>query len=419
MDRTVQIRPLDPLIIRDGRSFDMMSGVRAHSLNAVTPSVLAGTLRTLLGKLAPKPQTVAVDIQKLIRKTDISGPLYMRGEKLFFPLPRDINISEITDDEHKQGQVHISARRPCKPSKAEGSGTEGFLGTGQVSLHDSRLWPVSISDREADPLPLHKLPAYISAEWMTHWLCDDTSGEWDKALVDWCEERYHVNGCAHFMAPFGKEIRTHTEMNDDTSVARHQHLFSSEALVFPPDVAMVARMRVSDALNIRVPITEVHSFGGKGRLASFQEIPDTKAANYIWQCPEPVQQAVAKQPKFLRMVLTTPAYFAKGWLPRWLNERLDSTNKLTNLRIRLRWACVPRWEGISGWSYRYKGPKAVRRMVPAGSVYFFEVVEGDPTQFVKMNWLKSMSDPDSRRGSFDQSDGCGMAVWGTWTPCQR
>jgi CRISPR-associated protein Cmr3 len=117
------------------------------------------------------------------------------------------------------------------------------------------------------------------------------------------------------------------------------------------------------------------------------------------------------------MVLTTPAYFSKGWLPGWLNEQLKSSfDRFPNMELQLRWACVPRWEGISGWSYRHQEPKAVRRMVPAGSVYFFEVINGDPVEFVKEKWLMPMSDFDRRKGSFDQSDGCGMAVWGIWSP---
>jgi hypothetical protein len=45
-------------------------------------------------------------------------------------------------------------------------------------------------------------------------------------------------------------------------------------------------------------------------------------------------------------------------------------------------------------------------MVPAGSVYFFEV-QGSPGVSVEDVWLKSASDGFQR-------DGYGLALWGIW-----
>ena len=48
------------------------------------------------------------------------------------------------------------------------------------------------------------------------------------------------------------------------------------------------------------------------------------------------------------------------------------------------------------------------RMVPAGGVYFYQVVEGDAADLAE-SWLRPVSDdPQDRR------DGFGLAVWGTW-----
>jgi CRISPR-associated protein Cmr3 len=45
--RSILITPLDPVIARDGRPFN--AGTRMKGLDWPYPSVLAGSLRTLLG----------------------------------------------------------------------------------------------------------------------------------------------------------------------------------------------------------------------------------------------------------------------------------------------------------------------------------------------------------------------------------
>jgi CRISPR-associated protein Cmr3 len=47
-------------------------------------------------------------------------------------------------------------------------------------------------------------------------------------------------------------------------------------------------------------------------------------------------------------------------------------------------------------------------MVPAGSVYFFQKLEGDPATLATC-WLQSVCD-DAQ----EQRDGFGLALWGIW-----
>jgi CRISPR-associated protein Cmr3 len=48
--------------------------------------------------------------------------------------------------------------------------------------------------------------------------------------------------------------------------------------------------------------------------------------------------------------------------------------------------------------------------VPAGSIYFFEVRQGDGAALAD-RWLQSVCDDEQ-----DRRDGFGLAVWGTWNP---
>src|SRR5262249_39169019 len=72
-----------------------------------------------------------------------------------------------------------------------------------------------------------------------------------------------------------------------------------------------------------------------------------------------------------------------------------------------------RWKAVSGWSMLphpetgKPGPKAIRRMVPADSVYFF-TARGSAASLAQ-RWLQSVSD-----GEQERRDGFGLAVWGAW-----
>ncbi|MGB9618953.1 MAG: type III-B CRISPR module-associated Cmr3 family protein, partial [Armatimonadota bacterium] len=130
----------------------------------------------------------------------------------------------------------------------------------------------------------------------------------------------------------------------------------------------------------------------------------------LWAIPEGIQQCLAEA-KRVRMVLATPAFFTEGWKPGWLNGDLVGSPPGSSLRLKLVGACVERWRPVSGWSLEPpRGPKAIRRMVPAGSVYFFEVVENGASGLNSL-WLESVSDEEQAR-----NDGFGLALWGLWNP---
>ena len=108
------------------------------------------------------------------------------------------------------------------------------------------------------------------------------------------------------------------------------------------------------------------------------------------------------------MVLTTPAIFKQGWKPGWINDEL--MGDLKGVKLKLVGVSNGRWRAVSGWSLAPpRGPKPIRRMVPAGSVYFFEVDKpGDASPLADL-WMHSVSDDKQ-----EQRDGFGLAVWGNW-----
>jgi CRISPR-associated protein Cmr3 len=269
---------------------------------------------------------------------------------------------------------------------------------------------------KAAPVP----PAYISAEWMVRWLTDSLRiQDWNEALAQWQTsvgqeiQENVLTSKVHFRLPFIRDERTHVAIDSNTYCAKDKALFSTESLVLPDDMSMLAGVEMFGPGMHSWPeaFPTIHSLGGKRRLAQFSEAEEPS----YWRCPAEIANCMDGA-QYIRMILATPAFFAKGWRPAWLDEDLKTTQDLSEeVQLRLRWACIPRWLPISGWSYS-QGEKAVRRMVPAGSVYFFEVIQGNPRSLAEHKWLNTVSDVDRRKIAFDKEDGFGLALWGKWEP---
>jgi CRISPR-associated protein Cmr3 len=136
-----------------------------------------------------------------------------------------------------------------------------------------------------------------------------------------------------------------------------------------------------------------------------------------WQCPTGLAKAfhALTQGQGVRLVLATPGIFQQGWLPDWIKQDWKGKPPGSSVELQLIGACVERWKPISGWGLENSkvGAKAIRRLVPAGSVYFFKVTKGSAAELADKLWLQSVADDEQ-----DRRDGFGLALWGLWNPQQ-
>jgi CRISPR-associated protein Cmr3 len=151
----------------------------------------------------------------------------------------------------------------------------------------------------------------------------------------------------------------------------------------------------------------VAPFGGERRLASVEPYDR-------WlTCPDSLREKL-RTARYVRMYLATPAQFTCGWRPGWLRKENQSAPPrlvgtppdLDGLTLRLVAAAVPRRMAVSGWNMRRSqfGPRPVRWCVPAGAVYFFEVLQGDPSILADKGWLHPVSDGKEQNGREDNGD---------------
>jgi hypothetical protein len=200
------------------------------------------------------------------------------------------------------------------------------------------------------------------------------------------------------------ETRTHVGINRETLAAEDGRLFQTAAY----DFAESARKhhqgweshRYGFVIRTAADLQDngVVRFGGEGRLSRLNKISDD----------------VFKQPEYaytngLTLTLLTPALFEKGWLPGWLDSQtLTGTFPHTNLQVKLRAAAIDRWLPVSGWDLQQHAPKAMRKAVSAGAVYWFEIQSGNPVELPQAQWQAFSDNGQDRR------DGFGIGLIGPW-----
>ena len=200
------------------------------------------------------------------------------------------------------------------------------------------------------------------------------------------------------------EARTHVGIDRKTLAAEDGRLFQTAAYDFAESVREHHQgwesHRYGFVIRTEADLQDnsVVRLGGEGRLSRLNKISDD----------------VFKQPEYaytngLTLTLLTPALFEKGWLPGWLDSQtLTGTLPHTNLKVKLRATAIDRWLPVSGWDLQQHAPKAMRKAVSAGAVYWFEIQSGNPAELAQAQW-QAFGDNGQ-----DCRDGFGIGLIGPW-----
>lgn len=390
---TLRLTPHDPIIARDGRPFGAGQGNRMHGMAWPLPSVVAGSFRTALVKANPNLDFRNNMPQRLM-DIAVAGAFPTVGDQLYLPAPSNA-VAEPDEDGKSIKMVH-------RVTPQDNFGGSDFP-------DDLPLQPVMLSEEQAvaDFKPAD-VPAWWPIKAVSRWLlAEDVT--FDKT----------------FLGAAIQETRDHVHLDPDQGAAAEGKLFTTSGLAvthlprFGMENAATFEERLAKiTLSVRVAIVDDafehveslsawHPLGGERRLVHWRRSEFDDA----WACPPDLAEALNDAPKNnICMVLATPAIFRHGWRPGWLDAgSLTGEPWEGGPMLRLVGVANGRWKAVSGWSLAPpRGPKPIRRMVPAGSVYFFEKVDGGGFPAAD-GWLRPISDDEQ-----DQRDGFGLALWGTW-----
>ncbi|WP_027460540.1 type III-B CRISPR module-associated protein Cmr3 [Deinococcus murrayi] len=420
-DTILEITPLAPLLLRDGRPFaGGGEESRAHSLPLPLPHTLAGFVRTQMGEgRGLKWRDLSDDALhrelQALHNTPIRA-LPLRDETFMFPAPLNAVVEKPQAKKPEEAdEVRIYRALPAELQ--EGEGTDAPDG----------LRPLLLTDRAGNAPG----DAFKPQDGYRYWPQD--------AMQTWLlggipEKLERVEGPP-------TDERTHVAMNSETGTGDDGMLFTVSYRAFEERVKVKREPPQSETdgqeperpryrhcrWTLRVKTDLTGDFAPLGHLGGERRPAALRDCGNRGQWPnlgtfEGLEAALLSQdnPR-LCFVLTSPALFAGGWKPGWLSltpgqaRAHDGAGLPAGVRelmaggARLVGAAVGRRVPVSGWNLRENRPKAVRWAVPAGSVYFLEVPGAFDREKLLGAWLKPLSDDQD-----DQRDGFGCALWGVW-----
>ena len=362
------VEPRDTVVLRNGRPLG--EGGMASSLWFPWPSTIAGLARSRAGM---DPATGKFGLAAAAALAiPVAGPWLARlddggnVDEWFVPAPRDCVWQRPTDGASVLERTRL----------------------GPVGRHDDERCDPEFGTREL-VAPAAKLPRAKPTPGPAFWSWTD--------LLAWLDAPAEQNRqpAGFGLPPLVREFRVHVRIDPQRQTAADGMLFGDEGLRFTHGRGSATR-RYAVALRCAdhrlASRSGIAMLGGERRVSSFRQASREPDA-------EP-PAGVGTHGQRLRVVLLTPAIFAKGAVP---DEIAGAT---------LVAAAVGRPEVISGWDMVRnakgveRGEKATRRMAPAGSVYWVEV-DGDARAWAKRTWMTCVSDAEQ-----DRLDGFGLCVVG-------
>lgn len=391
------VQPVDTLSMRGNRLFGD-PGSFGESTFPPPPSVLAGAFRSVLltgasneiEKFAANARLSDKELDRILGTPEQPGDFTLTGlfparrhrdgaVKLFLPLPADVMVSD-------QGRTVRQLKPKPLPEGVQASG-EGLP-----------LVPVLRQPEPSKPeggwlLTQDGIAAYLRGETITPDHLVPLSSLWTR------------------------ETRIGVGIGRDSRTAEEGKLFAVEhsAPIQPehPQKQSGKPAEVTAGLAVglagcgdRLPERGFLRLGGDGRAAYFSTMPAPDFA-IPWETIKATGQ--------FKLVLLTPGLFRQGWLPDGVTKEGDSLRlKLDGLTARLVCAAVPRFEVISGWDLAKWCPKPAERVAPAGSVYWFAELAGDPDvlgELVKGGWWPESLDNERKSRWAEGFNNVFVAAW--------
>ncbi len=347
------LQPNDTFFFRDGRPFTKGEQSEGHSIFPPLPSTVLGALRTAyiaeFGDLSlfysggmretigtPESLDNAIQVRGVFLANRRSNQ--MGRMEIFFPVPLDLVYKKIEKrDDHTL--LHLLTPQ-----------SKNFASNGIISTPLTWLNSESI-DFDADGLlRLGAITRYLQ-------------GNSQNLLLT--------------------NRATLVERETKTGIARDRHTLSSEEhMLYRIDMSRFKNRDgnygfvVEYECPMNLPQKGLLKLGGEGKGFVYQH------SNYdidpLSSRLEAVKRAIQSTNRF-KLYFATPTIFRNGWLPSWLNsDTLSGEYPLENtapISLKLITAAVGKPVPVGGWDMAKGEAKPNYRAVPAGSVYYFELMD--------------------------------------------
>lgn len=371
------INALSPLVFRSGKPFGAQSDT--EDIIFPLPSAAAGLIRTVWAQ-----QQHGFDghfNDEVLRQKSVNG--------LF--------LAKHQANSTSSGEIELFVPKPSDAIYLKNKATE------KIEL--IRLSPVAFPENSGCDLPHSDLlPVQMEKDTKSK----PQGGKQFWALKDWLAwqngnqlsfEEIDARG-VNLPSP---EVRTHVAIDGDSLAGQDGLLFQTAAYDFANQRRGHHQGWEDSRLGFVIASAETLQndtvrFGGEGRLSRLEQV----------KIDMPSETSIPTDG--LKITLLTPAIFEQGWLPAWVDkDSLEGKLPNTNITVKLKAAAIDRWQPVSGWDLAKHKPKATRKAVSAGSVYWFEIKGGDVVNELGNIHLQAISDDEQ-----DKRDGFGIAAVASW-----
>ncbi len=127
-------------------------------------------------------------------------------------------------------------------------------------------------------------------------------------------------------------------------------------------------------------------FGGESKGANYRKLESIELPN-----------TPTIDGSIFKLYLLTPAIFDKGWIPNWIDEK-SFIGQYRGVTLKLLTCATGKSQSIGGFDMKTNKPKEMFKAVPAGSVYYFEILEGESDKVIDIFHNQSISEQRTDEG---------------------
>ncbi|MCF6183089.1 MAG: type III-B CRISPR module-associated protein Cmr3 [Bacteroidales bacterium] len=323
MELTLEIQALDTLFFRDGKPFSMGDDSWADGVFPPAPSVVYGALRSAWAL----ENNIPVD--KIDEKTsdfEIQNIYYEHDNNIFFTLPLDL----LVEKNPKQKKENKNRRKNVYSLKI----LDKFLKNEYTSNKFSEL--ITYSGNEQ----LENLK---------------------QGIIDRDNFINYINKT--ILSLKAKKLTVFNE--DKIGISRDKNTNNTtEGMLYRIGLLRIPSLKIyvrCKGLHFKKDIIKL---GAEGKLAKIKVLPEDDTNSK--KLPK-----LNEKLKRFKIVLISPAYFENGYLPSWISDDLIAT--YNGYKLKLLNAIIGKPISQGGFDMKARKPKPMVRLVPSGSVFYFEV----------------------------------------------
>jgi len=327
----IKIDAIDTLFFKDGKPFSMGEETWADGIFPPSPSVIYGALCSYI--LSENNSYTKIKQEELFNELKITNIFYRIKNDNYFPLPLDFvykkNKSAAEKNREKNTKLY-------KVSLLTGK---------QMNVVSSIPNPISVirADDEVEGLS----NAFINDTTLLNYLQGYIDSE-----IDCIDINDHL--IIESKIGIGRDNKTHT--TEESKLYR-------VGMRRPKNFSIIVDLKGIEQINKK---TNFIKLGAEGKIAKISQAK----ISYSFQ------NDISITSNYFKIYLQTPSFFKKGWLPSWIDEN-TFIGQYNDLKLKLITAFIGKPLNLGGFDMLKKMPKPMRKAVPAGSVYYFEILNGD------------------------------------------